>query len=320
MVLLLLALQYPNALLIQPHASTRPCLSRVSPTMRVAPPAGFEWGSADKEATADRLLRQLDPVLDRVVRVGNHAPAFASLAYFGVISMTMQAMRMPEMAATLKAVLTKAVGPTTNKAFSQLFATLITPAPFVFLIWPVIALLQLLTVSFSAFRLGAPMTQAELTSLALANVAATGWLLTSSNSAAGALPLLSCLLLPLVPLFSGHPLRAAAPPRGWYRPMFEVFSSFTTIAAFLALAVELQYGGRLTLLAGRAELCSLVFLGLTAAVVSLNKRTPIKKSINLLALSGILYQRVTGSAGLVSVSFVATVACWAWAAKQLVTN
>ena len=74
------------------------------------------------------------------------------------------------------------------------------------------------------------------------------------------------------------------------------------------------------LLAGRAELCSLVFLGLTAAVVSLNKRTPIKKSINLLALSGILYQRVTGGAGLVSVSFVATVACWAWAAKQLVTN
>ena len=76
--------------------------------------------------------------------------------------------------ATLKTVITRAVGPTTNKAFSQLFATLVTPAPFVFLIWPVIALLQLLTVTFSAFRSGAPMTQSELTSLALANAAATG--------------------------------------------------------------------------------------------------------------------------------------------------
>ena len=44
--------------------------------------------------------------------------------------------------ATLKTVITRAVGPTTNKAFSQLFATLVNPAPFVFLIWPVIALLQ----------------------------------------------------------------------------------------------------------------------------------------------------------------------------------
>ena len=40
------------------------------------------------------------------------------------------------MVATLKTVITRAVGPTTNKAFSQLFATLVNPAPFVFLIWP----------------------------------------------------------------------------------------------------------------------------------------------------------------------------------------
>lgn len=292
MALLLLALHPPGALLAQPVlASTRPCLSR-GPTsiMRAAPPAGFEWGNKDREAVPERLLRQLDrEVLDRVVRVGNHVPAFTSLAYFGLISMTMQTMQMPAMGpmvATLKTVITKAVGPTTNKAFSQLFATRITPAPFVFLIWPVIALLQLLTVTFSAFRPGAPMTQSELTSLALANAAATGWLLTSSNSAAGALPLLSVLLLPLVPFFSGGPLRAAAPPRGWYRPVFEVFSSFTTLASFLALAVELQYGGRVALLAGRAEPCALIFLGLTAALVSLPKRTLIKKSVNLLALSG----------------------------------
>ena len=308
MVLFLLALHPPGALLTQPLlASTRPCLSRgPSSIMRSAPPAGFEWGNKDREAAPDRLLRQLNPVLDRVVRVGNHVPAFTSLAYFGLISMTMQNMQMPAMGpmvATLKTVITKAVGPTTNKAFSQLFATLVTPAPFVFLIWPVIALLQLLTVTFSAFRPGAPMSQSELTSLALANAAATGWLLTSSNSAAGALPLLSVLLLPLVPFFSGGPLRAAAPPRGWYRPVFEVFSSFTTLASFLALAVELQYGGRVALLAGRAEPCALIFLGLTAAVVSLAKRTPIKKAVNLLALSGTSNYRHIASIGHTTYSY-----------------
>ena len=72
--------------------------------------------------------------------------------------------------ATLKTVITRAVGPTTNKAFSQLFATLVTPAPFVFLIWPVIALLQLLTVTFSAFRSGAPMTQVRVRARARARV------------------------------------------------------------------------------------------------------------------------------------------------------
>ena len=61
---------------------------------------------------------------------------------------------MPDMAATLRAVITRAVGPTTNKAFSMLFLTPVTPAPFVFLIWPVIALLQFLTVSAGHHALG----------------------------------------------------------------------------------------------------------------------------------------------------------------------
>ena len=172
MALLLLVLHPPGALLTPPVlASTRPRLSRgPSPMMAAAPPGGFEWGVKDREALPDRLLKELNPVLDRVVRLGNHVPAFTSLAYFGLISMTMGGPPMPAMGpmvATLKTVITKAVGPTTNKAFSQLFATLITPAPFVFLIWPVIAVLQLFTVTFSAFRPGAPMTQSELTSLTL---------------------------------------------------------------------------------------------------------------------------------------------------------
>ena len=142
MALLLLVLHPPGALLTPPVlASTRPRLSRgPSPMMAAAPPGGFEWGVKDREALPDRLLKELNPVLDRVVRLGNHVPAFTSLAYFGLISMTMGGPPMPAMGpmvATLKTVITKAVGPTTNKAFSQLFATLITPAPFVFLIWPV---------------------------------------------------------------------------------------------------------------------------------------------------------------------------------------
>jgi len=142
-------------------------------------------------------------------------------------------------------------------------------------------------------------------------------LLVSSNALAGALPVWSCLVLPLVPIFSGYPLRATSPPRGNYRLVFDVFSSFTTLASFLALAVELQYGGRVPLFAGRAELCSLVFVSLTSAVVALPRRTTVKKAVNLLALSGILWNRVAMSNRLLSLSFAATVACWAFAVKQL---
>ena len=72
--------------------------------------------------------------------------------------------------------------------------------------------------------------------------------------------------------------------------------------------------------AGRAELCSLVFLGLTGAVVSLPKRTVAKKAVNLLALTGILFNRVAMGNQLVSLSFVAAAACWALAVKQLLTK
>jgi len=303
-----------------------PALRRaVAPTMaKVAPPAGFEWGAADKDSTVEAGLLTLDKILiSRAVRIANHVPALASLSYFGLISSTMQSMKSmlpPQPVATLESVLTLAVGPTTNKLFSQYFATPVTPAGFVFLIWPVIASLQLLTVAYSALRPGPAMTQSELTALSVANVAATSWLIASSNSLKGALPLASCLLLPLVPLFSGYPLRAPAVPRGLYKPVFDVFSSFTTLASFLALTVELLYGGRVPFFGGKAELCSLVFLGATAGVVSLPKRTLAKKLINLLALTGILVNRVKGGGSLVSLSFAATAAVWAFAASKLVKD
>ena len=71
---------------------------------------------------------------------------------------------------------------------------------------------------------------------------------------------------------------------------------------------------------GKAELCSLVFLGATAGVVSLPKRTLAKKLVNLLALTGILVNRVKGGGSLVSVSFAATAAVWAFAASKLVKD
>lgn len=311
-------------LLSQPRLDARPLAQHRGAALRMAgvPPKGFEWGDREKGTPVEQGLKAADSLLlSRVVRVANHAPTFASLSYFGLISMTMQSMQMPAPAiATLKSVITRAVGPTTNKAFSMFFATPVTPAGFVFLIWPVIALLQLVTVTFSALRPAPPMKQADLTALSLANVFATMWLLVSSNSAAGALPLLSCLVLPLVPIFSGYPLRSATPPTDKYKLVFEVFSSFTTLASFLAFAVELQYGGRVPFFGGKGELCALVFLGLTSAVVSLPNRCLAKKSVNLLALTGILWNRVKSGSGLLSLSFAATLAVWGWAAKQLVTD
>ena len=134
-------------------------------------------------------------VVSRVVRLANHASAAASLAYFGLVSSTMQLpnAHMPMMA-TLASVITRNVGPTTNAQFAANFGTLVTPAGFVFLIWPFIAALQLLTLAVSILRpaikdggpqsalealntfgTGNPLSQTELASLSLANAAATTW-------------------------------------------------------------------------------------------------------------------------------------------------
>ena len=99
--------------------------------------------------------------------------------------MTQMMAQQPSMMATFRAVITRAVGPTSNAMFSAMFSTLATPASFVFLIWPVIGALQLLTVLFSALRIGPPLKQNELSALSLANVCATAWLIISSNSLAG---------------------------------------------------------------------------------------------------------------------------------------
>ena len=67
-----------------------------------------------------------------------------------------------------------------------------------------------------------------------------------------------------------------------------MFSSFVTLAAFLALAVELQHGGRVAMLADRPEPCAVIFLflGLTASVIALpNRLSVIKRFVNLLVLT-----------------------------------
>jgi len=55
---------------------------------------------------------------------------------------------------TLQNVLLKTVGATTNAEFAALFLTLVIPANFVFLVWPLIAFLQLITVTVSALLPG----------------------------------------------------------------------------------------------------------------------------------------------------------------------
>ena len=235
-------------------------------------------------------LQSIDNIATKpAIRLANHAPALGSLSWFGLVS-TAMTMGMLTPAATLQYVLTKGVGPTSNAAFANAFPTFVTPANFVFLIWPCIAVLQLVTVGISAFKLGGTrLTQQDLSALTLANIAGTTWLIVTSNSAPGALPALSLGVLPLVPLLSGYPLRCAHPPfgarmpppehwgvsahrgalsaivvAGWSSIAFQVFSSFTTIASFLALAVELQHGGRVGFMLGRAELAAGIFLALIA--------------------------------------------------------
>jgi len=287
-------------------------------------------------APADRVI------VSRAVRVADHASALASLAYFGLVSSTMQmpGMRMP--LATLASVITRRVGPTSNAAFASAFGTLVTPASYVFLIWPLIAALQLLTLAASllrpavknegpqsalealnSFGKGEPLSQVALSSLSLANAAATMWLFVSSNALPGALPLASALVLPLVPLFAGFPLRSAEPPAALYRPVFQVFSSFTMIAACLALTVELQHGGRLPFFAGREELCGCVFLALVGGLVSLPKRSFARRGVACLALSGVLARRLANGVSaslLISPSFVGAAVLFAWATRKLLAS
>ena len=279
----------------------------------------------------------------RAVRLANHASALTSLAYFGLVSTTMQmpAAKMPM--ATLASVITRSVGPTSNADFSRLFSTLVTPAPFVFLIWPLIAALQVVTLGASILRpslevsspggpqsslealntigKGEPLSQAQLASLTLANTAAVAWLFVSSNSIVGSLPLASVCILPFVPLFAAFPLRNTFPPSPIYRPVFQVFSSFTTIASCLAFAVELQHGGRIPFFAGRQELCGSVFLALVGALVRLPNRSIARRGVTTLALSGILARRLASGVGaslLLSPTFVGASVLLGWSIKKLI--
>eukprot|EP00557_Chaetoceros_sp_GSL56_P001444 CAMPEP_0176498606 /NCGR_PEP_ID=MMETSP0200_2-20121128/12420_1 /TAXON_ID=947934 /ORGANISM="Chaetoceros sp., Strain GSL56" /LENGTH=351 /DNA_ID=CAMNT_0017896843 /DNA_START=70 /DNA_END=1122 /DNA_ORIENTATION=+ len=240
-------------------------------------------------------------ILSRIIKVANHAPALLSLIYFGVVSMaSMMGMgpMTPNSEATLSSVLTRTVGPTSNAAFAALFPTLVTPASFVFLVWPLISLLQLITLSISALLPGKEeiLTQDDLTALTLANLCSSAWLFASSNAQPGKLPLASSLILPLVPIFSGYTLRSEPNYILWAN---QIYCSFTTLASILAFTVEVQYGGRLPLV-GKVgpELAGIVFLGLySLSSLAVAKKTGAKRFVNFTALSGILYKRIFDALG-----------------------
>lgn len=269
--------------------------------------------------------------LNRFIRIANHVPALLSLSYFGLISMASMMSVGPMKSgcdATLLNVLTRTVGATTNAEFAALFPTLVTPASFVFLVWPLIAALQLITVTVSAILPGEEeiLSQSDLSALTVANLCASAWLFASSNAQVGALPIASFLILPLVPIFSGYPLRNKPKFILW---AYQVFSSFTTIASILAFTVEIQHGGRLPFI-GKvgAEVAGTAFLSLySLASLAVPDKSAVKRLVNFGALSGILYNRVLsvmasgvgmmsglGSLAL-SVSFLGTVGCWFWSVK-----
>jgi hypothetical protein len=273
---------------------------------------------------ADSLENVFGPIkkpglASRIIRVANHAPAVLSLSFFGLVSMSSMMPGVMSVKPTLASVLTQGVGPTTNKLFAEYFPTLVTPPGLIFLIWPTIAVVQIATLLYSALQ---PMknevlTQDNLTALAISNLAATWWLISSSQTAPGVLTLSSFLILPLVPLFSGLPLRKETDDPtalNFKNCIFQLFSSFTIIASFLALAVELQHGGRL-LPKLPAEAAASVFLGLYYLVVSMKKKSKVKKVVQAGAITGIALKRIQegmigGAAGVgklfLSVSFLGT--------------
>mmetsp|Transcript_42907 Transcript_42907/g.63658 ORF Transcript_42907/g.63658 Transcript_42907/m.63658 type:complete len:385 (-) Transcript_42907:444-1598(-) len=271
-----------------------------------------DTGTSIKESKFYEPIRQAEEFLEDtgiimkasrfIIRVANHLPAMASLYYFGLISMASMmpgATAMPK--PNLMSVLTANVGPTTNGQFSAFFPTLVTPPSFIFLVWPLIAAVQVFSLTVSSL-LGDPpiLDQGNLSALSLSNLAAAAWLFASSRASEGMLPLGSTLILPLVPFFASYPLRRTSAVKAnrfkLNKIVFQLFSGFTTLASFLAFAVELQHGGRIPFFTGRPELCAGVFLGLYQ-MTALRGGSITKRFVNAAAISGIVAKRIVEGAG-----------------------
>jgi hypothetical protein len=275
------------------------------------------------KTVVDTILQKSDNlVLAKLIRIANHSTALGTLFFFGLVSMTSMMGGPGPIMPTLTSVLTKGLGSTTNAQFSSFFPTLITPPSYIFLIWPLIAVVQFITVTCSALvPSSVPLLSGEdLSALSVANLAATAWLFVSSKATSVRPPLASLLVLPMVPMFAGYPLRARrgdAKQPSFQNLAFQLFSSFTTIASFLALTVELQHGGRVPFFKGKAELSAMVFLSLYYGVIRLGGHGAVKRTVHAAAITAILSKRMTDAcvvgqtpAGIarqfVSASFVGT--------------
>ncbi len=314
----------------------------------------------EQAARIEPWLKDVDEkFLGRVIRFSNHLPVLGSLLYFGLISMKSMTGGVPRASNAVVTAITSYVGPTSARSFSDKFPTLVTPARFVFFIWPIISAVQLVTVGISAlqqpqkeslienesFTLEVPslertkdnalLSQNNLSALLLANIAATWWIVASSNAVGATPPLSSFLILPLVPLFSGYPIRTLSRTKSADEAnkvekknlIFQIYSSFTTLAALLALTVELQHGGRVPFIGGRPEVAAAVFLVSAFAAISLPGQSRVRKWVYAGTVGGILWKRVaaglaTGVGGLakslLSVSFLGTIAITALAVKNLI--
>jgi hypothetical protein len=104
------------------------------------------------------------------------------------------------------------------------------------------------------------------------------------------------------------------------------------LAAFVAIAIELQHGGRLPWIGKLpGEISALIFLFLySASSLAVMKKSLAKRVVNVFALSGILYNRwlfsmaqagggwiQSTSSLLFSVSFWGTIGCFWWALAEL---
>ena len=312
--------------------------------------------STSSSSSGSLLLPFIDNyIVRKIIKISNHIPALASIGYFGLISgASMMNKNGNTMPATLVSVLTKSIGTTSNKEFSNYFSTLITPPSWVFLIWPFISVVQLVTVLYSAIRCSAVddgsdavavLKQDDLTALSLSNLMASFWLYFSSKATKDYLPLGSFLVLPLVPLLSGYPLRirrkllqqqnkmekqtTTATTTTKARPLFvyQVYSSFTTIAALLALTQEIQYGGRILpfIFMNRPELCAMVFLSLIGYIVSRptsnnssSNNNIVSKIITTSVLWGIVSKRNIDTFALLSTAATTTAATATATATNLI--
>lgn len=185
-------------------------------------------------------------------------------------------------------------------AFTSGPAAALTIPGYFYKIWPLIAICQLASVARSTLSETSELSQGEITTIAVANFAATKALVSGNFS-----------WLFVTALLSSYPNRNGANSKlELHNSSLQLMSSFTTIAALFATVTKVT--SYIPILAGKSEVASLIALVGYYALVNRTGNVTVKKAINATIIGGIFWARIAAgglnfSGGINSILSMSTV-------------